>query len=172
MKAHDGRTLSPYSAQVMGGCRLCLAPLFWILFPFSPKSSCKKLFCRWKKKSMCFFSNHWPCSLAQSNRIVAEPPEATRPVGREITVSEELARCLALLECDTCEEMPTQGKEGGCRCFMKCVKKHSNYRSRKFTSPRGTWCASERSWNINILMERLILLHTVHAWWVHSLRSL
>lgn len=125
-----------------------------------------------KKKSMCFFSNHWPCSLAQSNRIVAEPPEATRPVGREITVSEELARCLALLECDTCEEMPTQGKEGGCRCFMKCVKKHSNYRSRKFTSPRGTCCASERSWNINILMERLILLHTVHAWWVHSLRSL
>lgn len=174
VKAHDGGALCPSSAQVMESCGFCLASQFWIFLPFSPKSSCREIIQWWKKKenSVCFFSNHWPCSLAESSRIIAEAPEATRPVGREITVSEELAHCLALLESDTHEEVPTQGKEGSCRGFMKCVKKYSSYGSRKFTNSRGTCCAPERSWNINTLMERLILLHTVHAWWVHSLRSL
>lgn len=79
--------------------------------------------------------------LAEFNPIVAEPSEATRPVGREITFFEELACCPALLESDTPEEVPTQGKEGSCRCFMKRMKKCSSYRSRTFTSPRGTYCA-------------------------------
>lgn len=61
--------------------------------------------------------------LAESDHIVAEPPKAARPVGREITFFEELACCPALLESDTHEEVPTQGKEGSCRCFMKRVKK-------------------------------------------------
>lgn len=110
----------------------------------------EKLFSGGKKRKIpcVFFSNHWPCSLAESSRIIAEAPEATRPVGREITVSEELAHCLALLESDTHEEVPTQGKEGSCRGFMKCVKKYSSYGSRKFTNSRGTCCAPERSWNI------------------------
>lgn len=139
-------------------------------FLLSPKCSCNELFFRWKKKKL--HVSFPTIDLAEFNPIVAEPSEATRPVGREITFFEELACCPALLESDTPEEVPTQGKEGSCRCFMKRMKKCSSYRSRTFTSPRGTYCASERSWNINILMERLIFLQTVHAWWVHSLRSL
>lgn len=111
-------------------------------FLLSPKSSCKKLFCRWEKSPRVSFPT---TDLAESDPIVAEPPEAARPVGREITFFEELACCPALLESDTHEEVPTQGKEGSCRYFMKRVKKRSSYGSRTFTSPRGTYCASERS---------------------------
>lgn len=157
-------------AHAMGSCTICLALLFQRVF-----SIISKMYLQWvilqmeKKKLRVSFPT---IDLAEFNPIVAEPSEATRPVGREITFFEELACCPALLESDTPAEVPTQGKEGSCRCFMKRMKKCSSYRSRTFTSPRGTYCASERSWNINILMERLIFLQTVHAWWVHSLRSL
>lgn len=115
----EGHTLLN-SAQAVGSCTICLAPLFRRAFSVSPKSSCKKLFCRWKKNACVSFPT---IDLAESDHIVAEPPKAARPVGREITFFEELACCPALLESDTHEEVPTQGKEGSCRCFMKRVKK-------------------------------------------------
>lgn len=134
----------------MGSCTIFLAPLSQRVFSIISRSSCKKWFCRWWKSARVSFPT---IGLAESDPVVAEPPETARLVGREITFLEELACCPALLESDTHEEVPTQGKEGSCRCFMKHVKKCSSYRLRTFTSPRGTYCASERPWNINILTD-------------------
>lgn len=134
----EGHTLLN-SAHAMGSCTICLAPLFQRVFFYYLQKVAARNYSADKKNARVSFP---AIDLAESSPIVAE---SARPVGREITFFEELACCPALLESDTHEEVPTQGKEGSCRCFMKCVKKHSSYGSRTFTSPRETYCASERS---------------------------
>lgn len=103
----EGHTLLN-SAQAMGSCTICLAPLFQRAFSISPKNSCKKLFCNGKKNACVSFPT---VDLAESDHIVAEPPEAARPVGRVIAFFEELACCPALLESDTHGEVSGKGRK-------------------------------------------------------------
>lgn len=80
-----------------------------VFFLLSPKVAARNDSADGKKSARVSFPT---TDLAESNPIVAEPPETARPVGREITFLEELACCPALLESDTHEEVcPRERKE-------------------------------------------------------------